>query len=664
VKTLSLGILAHVDAGKTTLTERLLYAAGVIDEIGSVDDGNTQTDSLPLERQRGITIRSAVASFAIDELTVNLIDTPGHPDFIAEVERVLDVLDGTVLVISAVEGVQAQTRVLMRTLKRLRMPTLLFVNKIDRPGARYDGVLDEIRAKLATAIIPMGAVAGLGGGEASFSPAPDGPELRSRLIDVVAERDDGLLRAYVDDDPTLTLPRLRRALAVQSWRAEVHPVYFGSAITGAGVEALRTGIRRYLPSTDGVPDASPSGTVFKVERGPAGEKIAYVRMLAGTVRVRDSLRFGSGSEAKVTSIEVFERGRSTPARSVAAGQIGRLWGLHDVRIGDEIGTSPAAKRAQYFSPPTLEAVVTPLLDAERPALHSALTQLAEQDPLINLRTDDVRHELHVSLYGEVQKEVVEATLASDYGIDVDFHESRTLCIERPVRAGEAVELLQEDANPFRASIGLRIEPANHDSGIEFQLAVDPRTVPTHIYKNVAGFAGMMERYVSDTLRAGLFGWQVTDCTVTMFHCGYSIADGPPSTRGPDSTAADFRKLTPLVIMCALARARTHVCEPIHGFRLDVPADTLGSVLPALARLGATPGMPTIRGASYVIEGAVPAAMVHVLQHRSTELTGGEALLETEFDSYRPVLGSPPTRPRTDHNPLDRKQYLLHVLRRF
>src|ERR1700704_2078789 len=152
MRTLNLGILAHVDAGKTSLTERLLYAAGVIDEIGRVDDGNTQTDSLALEQQRGITIKSAVVSFVIDDVTVNLIDTPGHPDFIAEVERVLSVLDGAVLVISAVEGVQAQTRVLLRTLQRLRIPTLIFVNKIDRSGAQDDRVLREMAEKLTPAI--------------------------------------------------------------------------------------------------------------------------------------------------------------------------------------------------------------------------------------------------------------------------------------------------------------------------------------------------------------------------------------------------------------------------------------------------------------------------------------------------------------------------------
>jgi ribosomal protection tetracycline resistance protein len=169
-RTLNLGILAHVDAGKTTLTERLLYAAGVIGEIGSVDAGTTQTDSLALERQRGITIKSAVVSFAVGGVTVNLIDTPGHPDFIAEVERVLSVLDGAVLVISAVEGVQPQTRVLMRALRRLGIPALLFVNKIDRAGAGEERVLRAIAARLSPAVVPMGSASGLGTRAAGFTP--------------------------------------------------------------------------------------------------------------------------------------------------------------------------------------------------------------------------------------------------------------------------------------------------------------------------------------------------------------------------------------------------------------------------------------------------------------------------------------------------------------
>nr|WP_187361141.1 TetM/TetW/TetO/TetS family tetracycline resistance ribosomal protection protein [Phytoactinopolyspora mesophila] len=659
---MNLGILAHVDAGKTTLTERLLYAAGVIDEIGSVDDGSTQTDSLALERLRGITIKSAVVSFAIDDLTVNLIDTPGHPDFIAEVERVLSVLDATILVISAVEGVQAQTRVLMRTLQRLRIPTVLFVNKIDRRGARYDGLVAEIAEKLTPAAIPMGTARGLGTRHATFVPhAADNAGFSAHLAELLTDHDDALLAAYVEE--RVSHRRLRKALAAQTGRALVHPVFFGSAINGAGTEALIAGVRELLPNAPIDVNGPVSGTVFKVERSPAGEKVAYVRMFSGLVRVRDSLRFGRSGEEKVTAVSVFEHGQAVSAPAVAAGQIGKLWGLADIQVGDQVGVARGTLGDHHFAPPTLETAVVPRHRTDKTALYVALTQLAEQDPLISLRQDDNRQELYVSLYGEVQKEVIEATLADDYGIGVDFRESTTLCIERPIGTGEAAELLQEDSNPFRATIGLRVEPAPHGSGIEFRLSVDPRTVPAHIYKNVGGFTEMMEQYVRQSLREGLFGWQVTDCVVTMIRCGYSVADGPPSVRGPDSTAADFRKLTPLVLMSALARARTHVCEPIHHFRLETPPDTLGAVLPAVARLRAVPETPEMRGPSCVLKGDIPAAALHGLRQQLAGLTRGEGVVESRFDRYQPIRGKVPTRPRTDNNPLDRKVYLTRVLYR-
>src|ERR671911_1149816 len=291
MSTLNLGILAHVDAGKTTLTERLLFAAGVIDEIGNVDDGSTQTDTLTLERQRGITIKSAVVSFVIDEVTVNLIDTPGHPDFIAEVERVLNVLDGAVLVVSAVEGVQSQTGLLMRTLQRLNIPTLIFVNKIDRVGAQYERSLRSIAERLTPAIIPLGSTSGLGTRSPGFAPygAVDA-DFTSGLVDLLADHDDTFLAAYVNDEATVSYRRLRGELAAQTGQALVHPVFFGSAITGAGVDELISGITELLPAAEGDVDGPVSGVVFKVERGQAGEKIAYARMFSGTVRVRDQLQ--------------------------------------------------------------------------------------------------------------------------------------------------------------------------------------------------------------------------------------------------------------------------------------------------------------------------------------------------------------------------------------
>jgi ribosomal protection tetracycline resistance protein len=651
----NIGILAHVDAGKTSLTERLLFAAGVIDEIGSVDEGSTQTDSLALERQRGITIKSAVVSFVVDDVTVNLIDTPGHPDFIAEVERVLSVLDGAVLVISAVEGVQAQTRILMRALQRLHIPTLIFINKIDRPGAHAERVLHSIAEKLTPAIIPMGTASDLGTRNALYTPyAAADADWTARLVDLLANHDDALLAAYVADEAGISYCQLRSQLAEQTKQALVHPVLFGSAITGAGVNALIAGIRELLPAAEGDADGPILGTVFKIERSAAGEKIAYVRMFSGTVRVRDRLHFGQGNQAKVTAISVFERGLAVPRASVGARQIGKLWGLGDVQIGDAIGVSQASVERRYFAPPTLETIIVPCRPADKGALHVALAQLAEQDPLINLRQDDIRQELFLSLYGEVQKEVIQATLATDYKIDVDFRETTTICVERPVGTGMAVELLGKAPNPFLATVGLRIEPAPINTGVTFRLDVKVETMPLFVYKAVDEFQKAMQETVQETLEQGLYGWQVTDCLVTMTQSAYV---------SPSSTPKDFRLLTPLVLMSALKQAGTIVCEPMHHFHLEIPADTFGRIVPVLAQLRAVPQTSAMQGSSCLLEGEIPAARVHDLQQQLPGLTRGEGVLECAFDHYKPVRGTIPTRPRSDHNPLNPKEYLLHIVRR-
>jgi ribosomal protection tetracycline resistance protein len=662
MRTLNLGILAHVDAGKTTLTERLLYAAGVIDEIGTVDHGTTQTDSLALEQKRGITIKSAVVSFAIGGVEINLIDTPGHPDFISEVERVLGVLDGAVLVVSAVEGVQAQTRVLMRTLQRLGIPTIIFVNKIDRGSARYDSVLENISEKLTPAIIPMESVSGLGTRGAMCTPYDDAdPGFVYELVELLADHDEALLAQYVDGGE-ISYGRLGRELAAQTGRAVVHPVFFGSAVTGAGLESLTSGITELLPASEGDADGPVSGTVFKVERGMAGGKIAYVRMFSGTVRMRDRLRFGRGEEKKVTAIEVFGRGSTILSTSVGAGQIGKLWGLDDVRIGDAIGNSGTGTEHHYFAPPTLETVVVPCRPNGKGALHAALTQLADQDPLIDLRQDDVRGELYLSLYGEVQKEVIGATLADEFGIDVTFRETTTICIERPIGTGASFEIIDTATNPFLATVGLRVEPAPIGSGAEFRVASEVLgTMPLAFFRAV-------EETVHTTLRQGLCGWQVTDCTVTMTHTGYWPRQSHAHqgfNKNMSSTGADFRSLTPLVLMSALRRAGTRVYEPMHRFRLEIPADTFGAMAPELARLRAVAQTQEMLGSSYVLEGEIPASRVHDLQQRLPALTRGEGVLECAFDRYRyqQVVGEIPTRPRTDKNPLDRKEYLLRVARR-
>ncbi len=657
MRTLNLGILAHVDAGKTSLTERLLHSAGVIAEIGSVDAGSTQTDSLALERQRGITIKSAVVSFVTGDVTVNLIDTPGHPDFIAEVEQVLGVLDGTVLVISAVEGVQAQTRVLMRALRRLRIPTIIFVNKTDRAGARTDEVLEGIAARLTTSILAMGSVTGLGTAGCAFRPyGPDDAAFTAALAETLAEHDEDLLADYVRDETGLSYRRLNRALAAQARRGLVHPVFFGSAITGAGVAELTAGLTRFLPAPRGDAAGPVSGAVFKVERGPAGEKVAYVRMFSGALHVRD--RPGPRAD-RITAISVFERGPAVRREQVRAGQIGKLWGLRDIQIGDTLGVPPAGRPRHRFAPPTLETVVTPGRRADKGALHTALTQLAEQDPLIGLRRDDVRGELLLSLYGEVQKEVIQATLASEYGVEAGFGASTTICIERPAGSGAAFEIIDTPPNPFLATVGLRIDPAPVGSGVRFRLEVELGSMPFAFFKAV-------EETVAEALQQGIHGWQVTDCVVSMTHSGYWPRQSHAHAhfdKSMSSTAGDFRNLTPLVLMDALKQAGTGVHEPVHRFHLEIPADTYGPVLPVLARLRAVPGGPVMRGSLCLLDGEIPAAQVRALEEQLPGLTRGEGVVEAAFGHYQPAGGEIPERPRTDHNPLNREEYLLRVARR-
>ena len=659
-KTLNLGILAHVDAGKTTLTERLLFAAGVIDEIGSVDAGTTQTDSLALEQQRGITIKSAVVSFPVKDVTVNLIDTPGHPDLIAEVERALSVLDGAVLVISAVEGVQPQTHILMRALQRLRVPTLLFVNKIDRRGAGYERLLRAVSERLTPAAVPMGSTRDLGTRAAGFTPW-DGTDAAStpRLAEVLAEQNDSILAAYVHGGPGASQQRLREELAEQTGRMLVHPVFFGSARTGAGVDSLMSGIAELLPAAHRDTGGPASGRVFKIERGAASEKIAYVRMFSGTVRTRDRVRFGRSGERKVTAINVFGDGPAVRRESVSAGEIGKLWGLAEIQVGDVVGTPRQDAGQHQFAPPSLETAVIPRDRSDGGALHVALTQLAEQDPLINVRQDDTRQEISVSLYGEVQKEVIGATLAADFGLDVSFRETTTICIERPIGTGAAAERLHEPPNPFLATIGLRVEPATAGSGVDFRIEVELGSMPLAFFRAV-------EDTVRQALRQGIHGWEVTDCTVAMTHSGYvgkhSIGH-QRFTKSLSSTGEDYRKLTPLVLMSALQQAKTAVCEPIHHFRLDAPADTLSVLLPALARLHAIPRTQVTAGASSTLEGDIPAAGVHELRQQLPTLTRGEGIAECAFDHYEPVRGTIPARPRSDNNPLNRNEYLQRVTRR-
>ncbi|WP_076260549.1 elongation factor G [Intrasporangium flavum] len=691
-RTTNLGILAHVDAGKTSLTERLLLHAGVIAELGSVDAGSTRTDTLALERARGITIKAAVVSFELPDpltpaqpLTVNLVDTPGHSDFIAEVERSLAVLDGAVLVVSAVEGVQAQTRVLWRALRRLRIPTVLFVNKLDRAGACTDTVLRQVRDRLgltpvllsrpvdegarAASVVPDGLAAlGLARSDDARS---DDRRVTERLVEALSDVDedpDDLVADWLDRPDTVDAARLRAALGARTATGRACPVLVGSAITGAGVADLAAALPRLLPAGTPDADAPLAGTVFAVQRGPAGEKVALVDVTSGSLAVRDRVLVHDGRavesghdhepwEERVTGLDVHALGGVRRTGRVSAGHIARVVGLERARIGDLVGDARVARPLVHeFSPPTLETVVEPVDPDARSALHTALTRLAEQDPLIDLRHDELRGETHVSLYGEVQKEVIGATLEAEHGVAATFSTTSVICRERVVGSGAAHELIGVAPNPFLATVGLRVDAAPAGTGVRFALEVELGSMPPAFFTAV-------EETVHATLGQGLHGWAVTDCVVTMTHSGYYPRQShmhQKFDKSMSSTAGDFRGLTPLVLMEALRLAGTTVEEPFHRFDLEVPSDVLGATLTMLAHVRATPDGTTVLGDVTRLRGEVPAERLHELQQRVPGLTSGLGDLATGFDGYRPVAGAPPSRPRTDHDPLHRREYLLRV----
>jgi ribosomal protection tetracycline resistance protein len=643
--TVNIGILAHVDAGKTSLTERLLFDTGVIDRLGSVDSGTTQTDTGDIERRRGITIRSAVAAFPVGDRQVNLIDTPGHSDFVAEVERALGVLDGAVLVMSAVEGVQPHTRALMKTLRALRLPTLIFINKIDRVGARSDDLLADIARLLTPAVVPMGTVRDIGTPGAAFDRYGGVDVATDAWAPVLAEHDDGLLAPLVDGEAP-DQQRMTVALGSQTAAGDVYPLLFGSALSGAGVPALLDAIGTLLPPSP-PPEPELRARVFAIERGTGGEKIAYVRSYGGDLRTRQHVtvyrRDGEGRlgtyRSHVTGVSVVGLPRTSSAH-LTAGFIAKVRGMANARIGDQIGSSPDALDVRaHFAPPTLETTVRPAGTARPQELHAALMQLADEDPLIRTHVTP-EGETAVALYGEVQKEVIGATLADAYGIAATFEPSRVVHTERPIGTGAGLELISHD---FLATVGLRVDPGR---GVDYRLEVELGSMPLSFHRAV-------EETVRHALAQGIYGWPVTDIRVTLTRNGFK----------PETAPGHFRQLVPFVLMQALAMAGTRVYEPCHHFELDVPPERLGPVVAKLAHVGAKVDTTVDRGAYWRVTGDIPARVAYVFQQQLPGLSNGEGLWSSIPYGDRAVLGSPPRRARTDGNPFDRVEYMRFLAQR-
>jgi ribosomal protection tetracycline resistance protein len=635
VQTLNLGIVAHVDAGKTSLTERLLFETGVIARAGRVDHGDTVTDADELERLRGITIRSAVATFTVPGgdrpgTKINLIDTPGHSDFVAEVERALAVLDGAVLVVSAVEGVQAQTWVLIRILERLGIPFLIFANKIDRAGAAYRSTVEALRDVLLGDAVAITAPVGLGGRSAHVA-TRSGSDFVEELVERLSDYDERLLRQYVDGGEPPSEERVLAALAEQSKTGRMHPVLFGSALRGVGVAEVIDALTAYLPVATGDAEKALHATVFKIEHDLDGHTAAYVRLHEGTLTARDRVivhhRTPAGTikahQARAVNVGTFRRGAVTVDVPARAGDIAKVLGRAEIAIGDQLGHWDPTRSGRLFPPPALEAVVVARDPAERIRLFQALRRLSQQDPLIDSRLDGIDQEITVSIYGEVQKEIIAARLEAEYGVHAQFLPTRLVHIERPAATAQSYE----QTTTGNASVGLRIAPGPPGSGLEYVMGIERGYL-------LPSFHTAIEQTLSTVVEEGLFGWRVTDCIVSLIRGRY---------HAPTPSAGDYRRLTAAVFGQALRKAGTTVCAPVSQFELDAPSESLTSALGKLVAVGAIPAPAVVDSTRCRITGTMPTAAVDEFEQRVPSVTAGRGVFFSEPAGYLPVQGAAPTR---------------------
>ncbi|MFB9279750.1 GTP-binding protein [Cohnella cellulosilytica] len=651
----NVGIFAHVDAGKTTTTEQMLYRSGRIRFLGSVDDGTAQTDWLEVERTRGISVRSAVTRFEWRGVRINLVDTPGHADFLSEVERSLRVMDGAVLIVSSVEGVQAQTEVIWQALRDLGIPTLLYVNKMDRMGAEPERVLEEIRRLLSAGAIPVQSYDGVegefagpvellpAGGEGAAAAWPEKARAdRERLAEKIAERDDALLERYFEQG-NLDDSELVSALQDGVARCELFPVLYGASNRGVGVDALMDAIVQWLPAPAGDTEQPLSGVVFKLDKDPTMGRLAYVRLYGGVLRNRDTVRNHSlDIEEKVTQIRKMDGQRSEDVGILKAGDIAVVCGWSRVRIGDIIGASEGVPGVRRLAEPLLTVQAQWRNEAEYPAVVAAMQELADEDPYLDVQWLQEDRELHLRVMGPIQIEVLEQMLLSRYGLHVIFGEPSVIYKETPARKGEGF-VAYTMPKPCWAILRFVIEPGERGSGLEYHSVVRPERLLDSYQNEVA-------RRVPEALEQGLKGWPVTDLKVTLIEGEHHVWHTHP---------LDFVVATPMGLMDGLVHTGTILLEPMLRFRLSTPEEFGGKLMSELSVMRGEFDMPVVRQGRMELEGRLPVATSLDFPARLGSMTKGRGTLTTYFDGYQQCPADVSAeRRRRGVNPLDTSKYIL------
>ena len=636
MKIINIGILAHVDAGKTTLTESLLYTSGAITELGSVDKGTTRTDTMALERQRGITIQAAVTSFDWKNYKINIVDTPGHMDFLAEVYRSLSVLDGAILVISAKDGVQAQTRVLFHALRKMKIPTIIFVNKIDQGGINLQSVYQNIREKLSDEIIVMQDV--LFTPEVSLTDIADIEKWES----VVGENDE-LLEKYIAGEP-LEIQDLQREKCRRIQNSSLFPVYHGSAKNNIGTEKLIEVITQTFTSGADNNQSELCGSVFKIEYTDQKKRLVYLRLYSGTLRLRDTILLAQKQKLKITEMRIPSNGEIVQADIACCGEIAIL-SNDTLKLNDILGNTELLPRKAWEENPTplLRTTVEPQKPEQRELLLNALTEIADTDPLLHYYVDTITHEIILSFLGKVQLEVICSLLIERYHVNINVKEPTVIYLERPSKAANHTIHIEVPPNPFWASIGLSVTPLPMGSGVQYESKVSIG------YLNQS-FQNAVAEGVRHGLEQGLYGWEVTDCKI-CFEYGLYYS--------PVSTPADFRFLAPVVLEQALKKCGTQLLEPYLSFTLYAPQEYLSRAYNDAPKYCAEIESTQLKNDEVIFKGKIPARYIGEYRNDLNFYTNGRSVCLTELKGYQESLGEPVFQTRRPNSRLDKVRHMFN-----
>lgn len=639
------GIFAHVDAGKTTLTESLLYLSGAIKKLGRVDQGTAHSDRMGVEKQRGISVQSCPVVFEYNHDRYHLIDTPGHLDFTRQVEVALQVIDGAVIVISAEDGIRPHTQIIMDQVKKFHIPTVLFINKVDRVGASHEAVMKELRKMFSSAVCLMQTIKHEQTTEFMIHSSIGQEDFLECLTEVLCDLDQNLLERYVNEQH-IDSDQLLDSFFQYAKAGQVYPVYMGSALHGRGIKELLEGIKSSFPDSDGLEENPLSAVVFKIENHPSYGRMAYTRIYEGQLGVKQEvLSVKNEKTVKANQIKLFTGERFINTNHLVAGEIGAVIGLEAVQGNDMLGGDNSRHRKDLSTGVPVMRVKTSPADASKTGeFLNALQVLNDEDSSLNLTWVSEKKEFHIDLYGSIQIEVLKSVLQERFGLEAFFDDPAVLYRETPATEGEGF-VSYTMPKPCWAVIKLLIKPGAPGSGVQFRSTVN-HDVILHRYQK------QLKEALPMALSQGLYGWKVTDIDITLIDGEYHVVH----TKAPDFTVA-----TPMAIMDGLKNTGTYLLEPMLSFDLKGPEHVIGSVIKKLTDMRCIFDSPVIENNQFFIVGEMPVATSMQFPVELSILTHGKGVLSTRFSRYKtcpPELGS--TCERRGVNPLDRAKYILSV----